>query len=199
MGRNRVSKTPLKNPGCSNLDSCLQWLLKLVWQTSKGLTVRNSSQPLSYGCLIVMCRCMIVPYFATIMAQSEKKSFAAAFRGIRRVGYAFMTMRWFGLAHICVEVLSLHKGDVVECINKHKFIFIMFWHFVFSLDFACFLFPWFSLSSFHLLSWQVSGLRMRRVTWIRFPILKNAYRSGCVAFVKTYYLKLFVIHTLQPK
>jgi len=49
----------------------------------------------------------------------KSSRFVAGCRGIRRLGSAFMTLRWPRLAHICFQVTSLHIGEEVELINNY--------------------------------------------------------------------------------
>jgi len=49
----------------------------------------------------------------TIMVEIESSRFATIFRGISRVGSAFF-LRWFKLAHICIQVTSHHNSDRSE-------------------------------------------------------------------------------------
>jgi len=39
----------------------------------------------------------------------KSSTFSVGWRGISRLGSAFMFLRWFKLAHICIQVTSLHK------------------------------------------------------------------------------------------
>jgi len=50
----------------------------------------------------------------------SSSSFAAAFRGINPLDSAFITLRWYGLAHIHIQVISLRRGYAVE--SKSKFL-----------------------------------------------------------------------------
>jgi len=38
-------------------------------------------------------------------------SFFIGFRGISRLGSAFIFLRWFKLGHICIQVTSLHRWN----------------------------------------------------------------------------------------
>ena len=46
-----------------------------------------------------------------ILRQIKNCRFAASSRLISRLGSAFFSLRWFKLAHICIQVTSLHKGN----------------------------------------------------------------------------------------
>jgi len=39
----------------------------------------------------------------------KSSTFSIGFRGINQLGSAFIFLRWFELAHICIQVTSLHK------------------------------------------------------------------------------------------
>jgi len=53
-------------------------------------------------------------------ATTNKSSrFAARFRAFSRLGSAFFKLQRFKLTHICVEVISMHKGAAVESISKY--------------------------------------------------------------------------------
>jgi len=54
-----------------------------------------------------------------ILRQTYKTSgLDASFRGKSRLGSGSITLRWFKLAHICLQVTSPHKGDKDESTNK---------------------------------------------------------------------------------
>jgi len=37
---------------------------------------------------------------------------------INRLGSPFMTLQWFKLPYICVQVITLNRGDAVESVSK---------------------------------------------------------------------------------
>jgi len=51
---------------------------------------------------------------------NKSSTFSVGFRGISRLGSAFVFLRWFKLAHICIQVTSLNKWNK-QGIN-HKFL-----------------------------------------------------------------------------
>ena len=48
-------------------------------------------------------------WFLTISCTIKSSTFSIGFRGISQLGSAFIFLRWFKLAHICIQVTSLHK------------------------------------------------------------------------------------------
>jgi len=50
----------------------------------------------------------------------KSSTFSVGWRGISRLGSAFMFLRWFKLAHICIQVTSLHKWKMQGI--SHKFL-----------------------------------------------------------------------------
>ena len=77
---------------------------------------------------ISLFKCLIVTAFKelkTAILLIKNSRFAARIGGINpsrsfenRLGSAFMTLRWFKLSHIYVQITSLHKGDGFEYISK---------------------------------------------------------------------------------
>jgi len=49
---------------------------------------------------------------------TKSSMFAASLRAINRLDSAFITLRWLGLIHICIQVIDLRKVDAVESISK---------------------------------------------------------------------------------
>jgi len=49
---------------------------------------------------------------------TKSSMFVASLRAINRLDSAFITLRWLGLIHICIQVIDLRKVDAVESISK---------------------------------------------------------------------------------
>jgi len=57
--------------------------------------------------------------FQDFLMKTVRSRFAVSFWGISRLGSAFITLRWFKLTHICIQVSTgLHKGDWAEYISR---------------------------------------------------------------------------------
>ena len=87
----------------------------------------------------------------------KSSTFSTGFRGISQLGSAFIFLRWFKLAHICIQVTSLHKWKK-QGIN-HKLLIGNRFHVTLRIVSPIILFKFFRLWS--------------EVTWIR--IEKSAF------------------------
>jgi len=48
----------------------------------------------------------------TVCAIKSSRRFSTGFRGISRLGSAFIFLRWFKIAHICIQVTSFHFNSL---------------------------------------------------------------------------------------
>jgi len=65
---------------------------------------------------------ILIMQFVTAVFLRSKYRFAVSFQGIRRQGCVFFFRRWLKLAHIYIQVTSLHKGE--KQANQSAVLFI---------------------------------------------------------------------------
>jgi len=133
-----------------------------------------------------------------------KRVWHPCFRGISRLGSAFIFLWWFKLAHICIQVTSLHKWKK-QGIN-HKFLIGNRFHVtlrivsLISVTMLCLWLPLLCLSvAFTIFQnfghfWSRSALAMKRQIWPFHEIwLVSAIFSVCHCWMKSSFGRNFFV------
>jgi len=86
-------------------------IIVLEWQYLQTLLVANSGPKIRFSrpFLFAVSSC----------ALATTSEFVVGFRGIRRLGSAFIFLRWFKRVNICIQVITLHKGDKQGIISRN--------------------------------------------------------------------------------